>query len=311
MGIIQIKNISKSYKDRKALSNINLEIKQGSLFGLLGPDGAGKSTLMRIIASLLLPEEGRVEVLGYNSITHHKKIRNMLGYMPGNFSLYSDLTVAENLNFFAKVYGVSIKKNYELISDIYKQIAPFKNRPAGKLSGGMKQKLALCCALIHKPKILILDEPTTGVDAVSRIEFWEKLKNLTRENITIIASTPYINDAELCKEIALLYEGKILCHDTPAQIKKQFSEQLYAVSSTHNYALLKDLRKMDECIAAYAFGQTIHLITKKGKNLEQFIHDYLQKKHHENIKIQKAKPNVEDLFIHLINMQKATTVYEQ
>ncbi len=219
---ITIQNISKSFKSVKALKDISFEIKEGELFGLIGPDGAGKTTLFRILTTLLIADEGTATVANFDVVNDFKKIRNSVGYMPGKFSLYQDLTVEENLNFFATIFGTTIEENYDLIKDIYIQIEPFKNRRAGKLSGGMKQKLALCCALIHKPKVLFLDEPTTGVDPVSRKEFWEMLKRLQTKGITILVSTPYMDEAELCDRIALIQNGKILEIDTPQEIVKHF-----------------------------------------------------------------------------------------
>jgi len=194
---ISVKNISKSFKGKTALKNISFEVNQGELFGLIGPDGAGKTTLFRILTTLLFADEGTATVAHFDVVENYKSIRNNVGYMPGKFSLYQDLTVEENLTFFATIFGTTIEENYDLIKDIYVQIEPFKTRRAGKLSGGMKQKLALCCALIHKPKVLFLDEPTTGVDPVSRKEFWEMLKRLQTKGITMLVSTPYMDEAAL------------------------------------------------------------------------------------------------------------------
>ena len=205
-----IEHVSKAYNTTHAIEDISLSIGKGELFGFIGPDGAGKTTLIRILTTLLLPDKGNATVEGFDTVKDYKKIRQIVGYMPGRFSLYQDLSVEENLNFFASIFKTSIKENYHLIKDIYKQIEPFKDRPAGKLSGGMKQKLALCCALIHKPVVLFLDEPTTGVDAVSRKEFWDMLDKLKKENITILVSTPYMDEASRCDRVALMQEGKIL-----------------------------------------------------------------------------------------------------
>ncbi len=215
---ISLSNISKSYKKVKAFQDISFDVKPGELFGLIGPDGAGKTTLFRILTTLLIPDEGTATVAGFDVIEDYKAIRNCVGYMPGKFSLYQDLTVEENLTFFATIFGTTIEENYDLIEDIYVQIEPFKDRRAGKLSGGMKQKLAFCCALIHKPKVLFLDEPTTGVDPVSRKEFWEMLKRLQKKGITILVSTPYMDEAALCDRVALIQDGKILDIDTPEAI---------------------------------------------------------------------------------------------
>ncbi len=232
--MISIQHISKSYKDVQAITDISLEVQKGELFGLIGPDGAGKTTLMRILMTLLIQDEGTATMNGFDVIKDYKKIRNMVGYMPGRFSLYQDLTVEENLNFFATVFKTTVSENYDLIRDIYIQIEPFKKRLAGKLSGGMKQKLALSCALIHKPEILILDEPTTGVDAVSRKEFWEMLKNLQQKGITILVSTPYMDEATLCNRVALMQKGKVLDIDTPRNLVDSYTRKLYAIMLSDN-----------------------------------------------------------------------------
>ena len=235
---ISVKNISKSYKKVNALQNISFNVKKGELFGIIGPDGAGKTTLFRILTTLLFPNQGTASVAGFDVVNNYKNIRNSVGYMPGKFSLYQDLTVEENLDFFATIFGTTIEENYDLIKDIYVQIEPFKTRRAGKLSGGMKQKLALCCALIHKPKVLFLDEPTTGVDPVSRKEFWEMLKRLQQKGITILVSTPYMDEAELCDRIALIQDGKILEIDTPESIVKHYPNPIYNVRSSNMYQLI-------------------------------------------------------------------------
>ena len=245
MESVKLNNITKVYgKEKKvAVDNISFSVNKGEVFGIIGPDGAGKTSIFRMLTTLLLPDGGTATVNGFDIVKDYKKIRNTIGYMPGKFSLYQDLSVEENLNFFATVFGTTIAENYDLIKDIYIQIEPFKNRRAGKLSGGMKQKLALCCALIHKPVILFLDEPTTGVDPVSRKEFWEMLKRLKQQHITIVVSTPYMDEATLCDKIALMQSGKILSIDTPENIIQSFPDNLYKIKSDKMYALLKDLNK--------------------------------------------------------------------
>jgi drug efflux transport system ATP-binding protein len=252
--MISIQNISKKYDDIEAIKNINIEVDRGELFGLIGPDGAGKTTIFRILTSLLLPTDGRVSMDNIDVIKDYKKVRKIIGYMPGRFSLYQDLSVEENLQFFATVFGTTIEENYDLIKDIYSQIEPFKTRKAGKLSGGMKQKLALSCALIHKPKVLILDEPTTGVDAVSRKEFWEMLKRLKEKDITIMVSTPYMDEASLCDRVALIQKGEIMSIDTPEKIISQFEGNLFAVRSKNMYQLMSDLREYDQTKTVFLFG---------------------------------------------------------
>jgi ABC-type multidrug transport system ATPase subunit len=297
---VQVQNIKKSYGETLAVENINFDVHQAELFGLIGPDGAGKTTIFRILTSLILPDEGKAVLNGYDVIQDYKKIRQIIGYMPGRFSLYQDLTVEENLNFFATVFGTTIEENYDLIRDIYIQIEPFKKRRAGKLSGGMKQKLALSCALIHKPEILILDEPTTGVDAVSRKEFWDMLKRLREKGITILVSTPYMDEASLCDRVALIQKGKIMQIDTPQKITDSFEFELISLKSDNIYKLLQDLRAYPKTHSVFPFGQTVHYTSKSGKINIGEINEYLQNKNHKNIKINKIKANIEDCFMELM-----------
>jgi ABC-2 type transport system ATP-binding protein len=229
--VVEASGIGKKFGSIQALKDISFGIETGEVFGFIGPDGAGKTTLFRIITSLLVPDEGQITVLGMNAVTHYRELRKNIGYMPGRFSLYQDLSVEENLNFYSTVFGTTIKENYHLISDIYSHIEPFKKRLAGKLSGGMKQKLALSCALIHKPALLVLDEPTTGVDAVSRSEFWEMLKKLRNYDITIVVSTPYMDEAMKCDRVALIQGGELLLIDQPAKIRDGFSRKLFSVKA--------------------------------------------------------------------------------
>ena len=268
MGI-NVSNISKSYNKTKALDNISFDVKPGELFGLIGPDGAGKTTLFRILTTLLIQDEGQATVAGYDVFKDYKSIRNHVGYMPGRFSLYQDLTVEENLNFFATIFGTTIEENYDLIKDIYVQIEPFKYRRTGKLSGGMKQKLALSCALIHKPKVLFLDEPTTGVDPVSRKEFWEMLKRLQQKNITILVSTPYMDEAALCDRIALITDGKILQIDTPESIISYFPMKIYEVKTSDTFKLIQDLSVYPQTHSAYPFGEYLHFTSTKSDFKEE------------------------------------------
>jgi len=298
---VVIDQVSKAYNTTHALENINLSIGKGELFGFIGPDGAGKTTLIRILATLLLPDKGHATVEGYDTVKDYRKIRQIVGYMPGRFSLYQDLSVEENLNFFASIFKTSIKENYHLIEDIYKQIEPFRTRPAGKLSGGMKQKLALCCALIHKPVILFLDEPTTGVDAVSRKEFWDMLDKLKAERITILVSTPYMDEASRCNRVALMQEGRILGVDTPEGIVKSYENDLLAVKSANMYQLLFDVVKYPGIIRAYRSGEFIHAAVEKGKQLEDSLKDYLIGLRHENPIVRNIVPSVEDSFMALMN----------
>ncbi len=247
MNTIELKNIVKTYPTKKtkltAVDDVSFSVKEGELFGLIGPDGAGKSSIFRILTTLLLADSGTASVMELDVVKDYKEIRKIVGYMPGRFSLYQDLSVEENLEFFATIFNTTIEANYNLIADIYIQLEPFKKRRAGKLSGGMKQKLALCCALIHKPKVLFLDEPTTGVDPVSRKEFWEMLKRLKEQGISILVSTPYMNEAKLCDRIALIQNGKILEIDTPQNIVDRFDNNLYAVRSDNMFELLNGFKK--------------------------------------------------------------------
>jgi ABC-2 type transport system ATP-binding protein len=295
-------NIIKTYGKKKevnALSNISFSVPKGELFGIIGPDGAGKTSLFRILTTLLLADSGKAFVDGFDVVKDYKSIRNRLGYMPGRFSLYHDLSVEENLNFFATIFNTSIHENYDLIKDIYVQIEPFKKRKAGKLSGGMKQKLALCCALIHRPSVLFLDEPTTGVDAVSRKEFWEMLKGLRKEGITILVSTPYMDEAGLCDRVALIQDGKILSINTPQGIVDNFSKPLFAVKSSKMLHLLNALKSQDFVDNVYPFGEYHHVVMKdrSGENLlRQFIDDTRD----EKIVLKNAQPDIEDCFIELM-----------
>ncbi|MGV8813819.1 MAG: ABC transporter ATP-binding protein [Gelidibacter sp.] len=296
---ITVANISKSYKTVKALQNISFEVKPGELFGLIGPDGAGKTTLFRVLTTLLIADEGTATVAGFDVLTDYKEIRNTIGYMPGRFSLYQDLTVAENLNFFATIFGTTIEENYDLIKDIYVQIEPFKDRRAGKLSGGMKQKLALCCALIHKPKVLFLDEPTTGVDPVSRKEFWEMLKRLQQKDITILVSTPYMDEAELCDRVALIQDGKILEINTPEAIVKNYPKSIYKVRANNTYQLITSLKAYEFNHSAYPFGEFVHYTDKRADFNPKELREYLESKKLLEIQIEKTEATIEDVFMEL------------
>jgi len=296
---ISVQNISKSFKDKTALKNISFEVKEGELFGLIGPDGAGKTTLFRILTTLLFADEGTATVADFDVVEDYKSIRNHIGYMPGKFSLYQDLTVGENLEFFATIFGTTIEENYDLIKDIYIQIEPFKNRRAGKLSGGMKQKLALCCALIHKPKVLFLDEPTTGVDPVSRKEFWEMLKRLQQKGITMLVSTPYMDEAALCDRIALIQDGKILQIDTPQEIIKHYPKKIYDVKADNMFKLIESLNKYEHKYSLYPFGEFLHYTDKREDFNPKELYHFLEEMSAVNIIIQPTKTTIEDTFMEL------------
>ena len=296
---ISVKNISKSFKTVNAVDDVSFEVKEGELFGLIGPDGAGKTTIFRILTTLLFADKGTATVAGFDVVDDFKEIRNHVGYMPGKFSLYQDLTVEENLDFFATIFGTTIEENYELIKDIYVQIEPFKNRRAGALSGGMKQKLALSCALIHKPKVLFLDEPTTGVDPVSRKEFWEMLKRLQQKGITILVSTPYMDEAALCDRIALIQHGKILQIDDPKEIVKHFPTTIYDIKAANIYKLLLALKEYKHSYSVYPFGEFVHYTDKREDFNPQELQQYLEANNHQNIKIEITKTTIEDTFMEL------------
>jgi len=302
MQAVVVENIIKTYGKKKevmALSDISFNVEQGELFGIIGPDGAGKTSLFRILTTLLLADSGKATVDGFDVVKDYKAIRNRVGYMPGRFSLYPDLSVEENLNFFATIFNTTIKENYELIKDIYVQIEPFKDRKAGKLSGGMKQKLALSCALIHRPSVLFLDEPTTGVDAVSRKEFWEMLKGLKKQGITILVSTPYMDEASLCDRVALMQSGKILSINTPQGVVDNFSKPLWAVKSNRMLPLLNELQQKDFVENVYPFGEYHHVVMKDQTG-EQELQQVIQSISNENAVGQKVKPDIEDCFIALM-----------
>ena len=302
--VLTINNISKSYNDVKALNDISLSISKNELFGLIGPDGAGKTTLMRLLTTLLLPDSGSISINGLDVVRHYKKIRKAVGYMPGRFSLYQDLSVEENLHFFATVFNTTIEENYDLVKEIYSHIEPFKKRLAGQLSGGMKQKLALSCALIHKPEVLILDEPTTGVDAVSRKEFWEMLKNLQEKDITILVSTPYMDEADLCDRIALIQDGKILDVDSPKSMVRRYERKILAIKSEDMYRLINDLRAFHKTESAYAFGQFIHYTAIDDDVEVSEMEAFVNEKKHKNIVVEQIEPGIEDVFMGLMKNEK-------
>lgn len=300
MTAVKINNVVKTYGKKKeitALSDISFSVSKGELFGIIGPDGAGKTSLFRILTTLLLADNGSATVDGFDLVKDYKTIRQRVGYMPGRFSLYQDLSVKENLDFFATLFNTSVEENYELIKDIYSQIEPFKDRKAGKLSGGMKQKLALSCALIHRPSVLFLDEPTTGVDAVSRKEFWEMLKRLKEQGITILVSTPYMDEASMCDRVALIQSGKILSINTPQGIVETFGKKLLAVKSNDMLRLLHDLKKSEEVQDAYPFGEYHHAVMRNDS--KELLRSYLEQKG-QSFELKEAEPNIEDCFMALM-----------
>ncbi|MFZ1788006.1 MAG: ABC transporter ATP-binding protein [Saprospiraceae bacterium] len=297
-----VKNIIKTYDKGNvlALDNVSFEVKQGERFGIIGPDGAGKTSLFRILTTLLLADSGVASVCGSDVVIGFDKIRRISGYMPGKFSLYQDLSVEENLNFFATVFGTTVAENKHLIQDIYIQIEPFKDRPAGKLSGGMKQKLALCCALIHEPKILFLDEPTTGVDPVSRKEFWDMLDRLKSRNITILVSTPYMDEASRCDRIALMQTGKILAIDTLDNIIGTYKNKVFGVETMQMHQLSQFFKTHKAVHSCYPFGDTLHVTPKDPllKSIE--LESSCKLAGFQDVKVFDIQPNIEDIFMNLM-----------
>jgi ABC-type multidrug transport system ATPase subunit len=304
MQSVVVENIVKTYGAKKtvveALKGVSFSVNQGEIFGIIGPDGAGKTSLFRILTTLLLADSGKASVDGFDVVQDYKQIRNRVGYMPGKFSLYQDLSVQENLEFFATIFGTTIQKNYDLIKDIYQQIEPFKNRKAGQLSGGMKQKLALSCALIHKPSVLFLDEPTTGVDAVSRKEFWEMLHRLKEQGITILVSTAYMDEASLCERVALIQKGKILSINTPEGVTKEFEKPLWAIKANEMFGLMNAIKDDPRVESCYPFGQYHHVVFKSDNNNKQELEEISNKGHFSDVEIHAIKPNIEDCFMALM-----------
>ncbi len=296
MNFIEIKNVSKSYGKVEALRDVSISVKKGELYGLIGPDGAGKTTLFEILVALQMPTDGECWVDNMSCKTDISVLRKVIGYMPGRFSLYPDLTVYENLNFFAQIFGTTIDERRELINDIWVQLEPFSNRKAADLSGGMKQKLALCCALVHKPNVLFLDEPTTGVDPVSRREFWQMLNQIKELGISILVSTPYMDEAILCDRVSLIQNGKILQTDTPQSVIGSFPRKLYSVKTTSIHKMLTKLRELDVIHSCNAFGQSVHF-TLKNEEVDMKI--LLG----EEIIVESISPSIEDCFIELMTKQ--------
>lgn len=295
---IDISDVSRHYGKTSALDNVSLRVERGELFGLIGPDGAGKSTLYKILATLIPPDSGSASVCGLDTIKDYRSIRSRIGYMPERFSLYQDLTVSENLKFFATLFGVSVKDNFDLIAPIFGQLEKFPDRRAGALSGGMKQKLALSCALIHRPEILLLDEPTTGVDAVSRSEFWDMLSGLRDKGITIMVSTSYMDEATKCGRIAMIDHGRILVTDTPGNLVKQVADNLFNAEASDMFRLLTLLRDMPQVVDCYTFGATLHVAVRNDFNPEAAT-ETLAREGIDDVKIYPAKGDIEDLFIKL------------
>ena len=309
MAIVELKGIAKSYDHGRleAVRDVSFTVEPGELFGLIGPDGAGKTTIFRILTTLLLADRGVATVAGFDTRRDPDQIRRRVGYMPGRFSLYQDLTVEENLSFFATVFDTTIEENYEQIREIYEQIKPFSNRPAGKLSGGMKQKLALCCALIHKPQILFLDEPTTGVDVVSRKEFWDMLGRLRMQGISILVSTPYMDEALLCNRVALIQQGRIMAVDTPQAIAAAFPRPMFAAKARDMYQLLKALRANPAIESCYAFGETLHVTLTDDRDSDRVFSRIATADRIPDLEVRRIPPGIEDSFIRLMLATEGTS----
>lgn len=295
---VETQGLTKSYGTLVALDHVSLSVPEGSLFGLIGPDGAGKTTLYQILTTLLSPDEGNAIVAGLDVAKDYRRLRAEIGYMPERFSLYPDLTVMENLRFFAALFGVDIKDSLDLIAPIFGQLKEFPNRMAKALSGGMKQKLALSCALIHRPRVLLLDEPTTGVDAVSRSEFWKMLGRLKDMGITVLVSTSYMDEAERCEYVALMNRGKILDVNTPKKLMEGLGRNLYNASAKEMYPLLEALRSMPDVEDCYTFGATLHVVATEAFRPEVAV-NRLRQEGLTDVRVYPAKGNIEDLFIKL------------
>ena len=299
MKAIEAQGICKSFKATQALKDVSLSIDEAEIFGLIGPDGAGKTSLFRILTTLSLADSGTASVCGMDVVRDYRKIRASIGYMPGHFALYQDLSVEENLNFYATVFGTDVKSNYDNIKDIYCQIEPFRTRRAGALSGGMKQKLALCCALVHKPRVLFLDEPTTGVDAVSRKEFWAMLSKIRAGGVSVFVSTPYMDEASLCDRIALISEGRIIGGGSPEQILASYPDRLYSVSGSQLFGMLRFLRGVDGVLSCHSFGASCHLSTPQDGPSATELAALLREAGFRDASVEEIKAGIEDCFMRL------------
>ena len=301
---VEVRGLTKRFGSISALGDLTFDVHEGELFGLVGPDGAGKTTLFRILTTLILPDAGSATVLGFDVARDLWAIRSRVGYMPGGFSLYPDLSVAENLEFFAAVFGTTVEKGYELIAPVYKQIEPFRDRRVDALSGGMKQKLALSCALVHRPEILLLDEPTTGVDAVSRREFWDQLAALKASGLTIVVSTPYMDEAMRCDRVALIHGGRMLDIDAPTAIGSRFTLPLLAVRGGNRYGMLQTLRAFPHVHSVYLFGEALHYTDSRvalaASEIAREVRDYLVEHSHPDATAEPIAAGIEDSFMALM-----------
>ena len=301
---VSVSALGKRFGNVVALDDITFDVRAGELFGLIGPDGAGKTTLFRLLTTVQLPDAGSATVLGLDVVKEFRAIRSRIGYMPGRFSLYADLSVEENLRFFASVFGTTLEAGRRLIAPIYAQIAPFADRRAGALSGGMKQKLALCCALVHRPELLLLDEPTTGVDAVSRREFWDLLETLRADGLTIVASTPYMDEAIRCERVALIQRGRILDIADPRGIGARFDRPLLAVRSAERIRLLRALRALPDAHSVFPFGDAVHYadarVDRSASDVAAELRRALDQQGIADAEIATVEPGIEDVFMELM-----------
>lgn len=307
--MVTIESVSKSFGHTRALDEVSLAVAEGEAFGLIGPDGAGKTTFIRILATLLKPDSGRASALGLDVVKDFREIRRQIGYMPGKFSLYQDLTVEENLRLFARLFGTDTRTNLDLVSSIWEHLAPFKKRKAGALSGGMKQKLALCCALIHRPRLLLLDEPSTGVDVVSRKELWDLLATLKAEGITLLVSTPYMDEAARCDRVALIQDGRILKSGAPEAIRQDFPKPLFAIATEERYRTLMALKAWDRTDSVFPFGETLHFTGKWAGDQTTELSQFLAA-HHIPATIRLTQPGIEDVFMRLMPAVSANSLSE-
>jgi ABC-2 type transport system ATP-binding protein len=292
--------LTKRFGEVVALDFVSFDVAEGEIFGLVGPDGGGKTTLFRILTTLLVPDSGSASVLGLDVVRDMWSIRNRVGYMPGRFSLYPDLTVAENLEFFASVFGTTVSEGYAIIEPIYRQIEPFRDRRAGALSGGMKQKLALSCALVHRPEILFLDEPTTGVDAVSRREFWDLLGDLKRSGLTILVATPYMDEAARCDRVALVQQGRILAIDAPGNIGRRFESPLFAIRGNDRYRMLQALREYEFARSVSPFGSELQYADRRPGGSADEVRSFLTSCGFVDATVSPIEPGIEDTFMALM-----------
>jgi ABC-type multidrug transport system ATPase subunit len=311
---VVVEHLLKRFGETTALDGISATIGTGELFGFIGPDGAGKTTLFRILATLLVPDSGTATVLGRDVVRDLWALRQEIGYMPGRFSLYGDLSVEENLRFFASVFGTTLERERARIAPIYDQLAPFADRRAAALSGGMKQKLALCCALVHRPRILLLDEPTTGVDAVSRREFWDLLSTLGAEGLTIVVSTPYMDEATRCGRVALIQRGTLLAVDRPAAISQGFERRVFALRAPNRYALMQQVREYARTHLVYPFGTALHYMDERSaaapEEIASALRGWLETQGVRDVVVEETPATIEDVFIDRMGTpEEAPTVH--